>query len=100
MFVTTAKSNVVNQNRGSPQNPPQSQSTSRLTSFAMASQITKVEIFVRNFAALGQCKRFPQVLGFRNSFGLTGLSRLCADRTSIQGYSIGGPKPIIGGDPR
>jgi hypothetical protein len=53
--LNQAKSNVVNNNRGTPGNPPQSANTLRILDFQRnAQRINNVEFFLRNFAALGQ----------------------------------------------
>jgi hypothetical protein len=51
-----AKSNVVNQNRPNPGNPPQAESVVDILNFTDDyGNIINVEFFLRNFAALGQC---------------------------------------------
>jgi len=51
-----AKSNVVNNNRGALANPPQQANVDRLNDFVTdRTAIYNLELFVRSFAALGQC---------------------------------------------
>jgi hypothetical protein len=58
--VTKAKSNVVNNNRDTPNAPPQQGSIDYLAaetfSFQAEDSFSDVETFLRNLAALGACE--------------------------------------------
>ncbi|KAJ7651433.1 hypothetical protein FB45DRAFT_1079260 [Roridomyces roridus] len=52
--LNQAKSNVVNQNKASPNSPPQSNSIDAIIDFKTSlNQIQNIEYFIRNFGALG-----------------------------------------------
>ncbi|KAJ7121425.1 hypothetical protein C8R44DRAFT_853060 [Mycena epipterygia] len=53
--MNQAKSNVVNNNKASPGDPPQAGSTVSIINFSVSNgEILDIETFLRNFAALGQ----------------------------------------------
>lgn len=65
-YNESAKSNVVNNNRGTPGNPPQQQNVDTIADFVTsAPQIFNAEFFARNIAALGECSSLSldRVLG-------------------------------------
>jgi hypothetical protein len=61
--IAPAKSNVVNNNKAGPGDPPQAGSTVDIVDFHTSEgEIYDVETFLRNFAALGQCQSHSVVL--------------------------------------
>jgi hypothetical protein len=57
IFNFIAKSNVVNNNKPFPGDPPQSGSVVSIINFSTSEgEIYDIETFLRNFAALGQCQ--------------------------------------------